>query len=42
MIGIGVIPNTEWLEGSGLAIDNGVVCDATMLLRLPASRPQVM
>ena len=31
VIGIGVIPNTEWLEGSGLAIDNGVVCDATML-----------
>ncbi len=27
--GIGVIPNTAWLEGSGLAIENGVVCDAT-------------
>ena len=29
LVGIGVVPNTEWLEGSGLAIDNGVVCDAT-------------
>ena len=24
VVGIGVIPNTEWLEGSGLTIDNGV------------------
>jgi 3-phenylpropionate/trans-cinnamate dioxygenase ferredoxin reductase component len=31
VVGIGVIPNTEWLEGSGLDIDNGVVCDATCL-----------
>jgi len=29
--GIGVVPNTEWLEGSGLTIDNGVVCDETCL-----------
>ena len=29
VVGIGVIPNTDWLEGSGLTIDNGVVCDAT-------------
>ncbi len=29
VIGIGVAPNTGWLEGSGLTIDNGVVCDAT-------------
>ncbi|MGH9301489.1 MAG: NAD(P)/FAD-dependent oxidoreductase, partial [Acidimicrobiales bacterium] len=27
VVGIGVVPNTEWLEGSGLTIDNGVVCD---------------
>jgi NADPH-dependent 2,4-dienoyl-CoA reductase/sulfur reductase-like enzyme len=27
VIGIGVIPNTEWLEGSGLEVANGVVCD---------------
>ena len=29
VIGIGVSPNTDWLDGSGLTIDNGVVCDAT-------------
>lgn len=29
VVGIGVIPNTEWLEGSGLPVENGVVCDAT-------------
>jgi NADPH-dependent 2,4-dienoyl-CoA reductase/sulfur reductase-like enzyme len=27
VVGIGVAPNTEWLEGSGLTIDNGIVCD---------------
>ncbi len=27
VLGIGVIPNTGWLEGSGLNIDNGVMCD---------------
>jgi NADPH-dependent 2,4-dienoyl-CoA reductase/sulfur reductase-like enzyme len=27
VVGIGVIPETGWLEGSGLTIDNGVVCD---------------
>ncbi len=31
VVGIGVVPNTEWLKGSGLTIDDGVVCDATML-----------
>ena len=31
VVGIGVVPNTEWLEGSGLELDNGVVCDATCL-----------
>lgn len=30
VVGIGVVPNTEWLDGSGLIIDNGVVCDATL------------
>ena len=27
VVGIGVAPNTEWLAGSGLSIENGVVCD---------------
>ncbi len=31
VVGIGVVPNTEWLEGSGLTIDDGVVCDGTCL-----------
>jgi NADPH-dependent 2,4-dienoyl-CoA reductase/sulfur reductase-like enzyme len=31
LVGIGVVPNTGWLEGSGLTIDNGIVCDATSL-----------
>ncbi len=31
VVGIGVVPNTEWLEGSGLELDDGVVCDATCL-----------
>ena len=25
VVGIGVVPNTEWLDGSGLTIDDGVV-----------------
>lgn len=31
VIGIGVVPATDWLATSGLTIDNGVVCDATCL-----------
>jgi NADPH-dependent 2,4-dienoyl-CoA reductase/sulfur reductase-like enzyme len=31
VVGIGVMPNTDWLEGSGLTIDNGVLCDRTCL-----------
>jgi NADPH-dependent 2,4-dienoyl-CoA reductase/sulfur reductase-like enzyme len=31
VVGVGVVPATSWLEGSGLAIDNGVVCDAGCL-----------
>ena len=25
------MPETDWLEGSGLTLDNGVVCDETLL-----------
>jgi NADPH-dependent 2,4-dienoyl-CoA reductase/sulfur reductase-like enzyme len=28
VVGIGVVPNVEWLDGSGLMLDNGIVCDA--------------
>lgn len=31
VVGVGVAPNTGWLEGSGLTIDNGIVCDETCL-----------
>ena len=31
VVGIGVVPNTEWLDGSGLELDDGVVCDAACL-----------
>ena len=31
VVGVGVTPNTGWLEGSGLKLDNGVVCDETCL-----------
>lgn len=27
VVGIGAIPNTEWLDGSGVRVDDGVVCD---------------
>jgi 3-phenylpropionate/trans-cinnamate dioxygenase ferredoxin reductase subunit len=27
VVGIGVVPNVEWLEGSGVDVDNGVRCD---------------
>ncbi len=29
VIGVGVAPETAWLEGSGLTLENGVVCDDT-------------
>jgi NADPH-dependent 2,4-dienoyl-CoA reductase/sulfur reductase-like enzyme len=30
VVGVGVAPATGWLEGSGLTLADGVVCDATM------------
>lgn len=30
VVGIGAVPATGWLEGSGLELDNGVVCDETL------------
>lgn len=30
VVGIGVRVNTDWLEGSGLALDDGVVCDESL------------
>jgi 3-phenylpropionate/trans-cinnamate dioxygenase ferredoxin reductase component len=31
VVGVGVVPATDWLAGSGLTVDNGVVCDETCL-----------
>ncbi|HEY7137225.1 MAG TPA: FAD-dependent oxidoreductase [Acidimicrobiia bacterium] len=31
VVGVGVAPETGWLEGSGLQLQNGVVCDETCL-----------
>lgn len=31
VVGIGVLPNTDWLVDSGLTIDNGILCDETCL-----------
>lgn len=31
VVGVGVAPVTDWLVGSGLTLDNGVVCDETLL-----------
>jgi 3-phenylpropionate/trans-cinnamate dioxygenase ferredoxin reductase component len=29
LVGVGVAPRTDWLEGSGLALADGVVCDSS-------------
>jgi 3-phenylpropionate/trans-cinnamate dioxygenase ferredoxin reductase component len=31
VVGIGVAPNVDWLAGSGLNVDDGVVCDETLM-----------
>ena len=38
VVGIGAFPETRWLEGSGLELDDGVVCDE----RCAASAPDVV
>lgn len=35
VVGVGVNPSTGWLEGSGLTLDNGVVCDETLATGAP-------
>ena len=35
LVGVGVVPETEWLESSGLELDDGVVCDATLAASAP-------
>jgi NADPH-dependent 2,4-dienoyl-CoA reductase/sulfur reductase-like enzyme len=31
VVGVGVVPETRWLQGSGLTLDDGILCDATVL-----------
>ena len=35
VVGIGAIPNTEWLIGSGLSLDDGVLCDENLNAGIP-------
>jgi NADPH-dependent 2,4-dienoyl-CoA reductase/sulfur reductase-like enzyme len=35
VVGIGVSPSVGWLEGSGLTLENGVVCDETLWTGAP-------
>lgn len=35
VVGIGVEPATNWLESSGLSLQNGIVCDATLNVGVP-------
>jgi NADPH-dependent 2,4-dienoyl-CoA reductase/sulfur reductase-like enzyme len=35
VVGIGVDPATAWLDGSGLAVDDGVTCDETLVASAP-------
>ena len=35
VVGIGVSPNTDWLRGCGLELDNGIVCDETLWTGAP-------
>lgn len=35
LVGIGVAPATEWLEGSGLELRDGIVCDDTLWTGVP-------
>lgn len=35
VVAAGAVPNTEWLAGSGVAVDDGVVCDRTGATSVP-------
>lgn len=35
VVGIGVVPCTDWLEGSGVEVSNGVVCDERCATSVP-------
>jgi NADPH-dependent 2,4-dienoyl-CoA reductase/sulfur reductase-like enzyme len=35
VVGIGVLPETRWLEGSGVALSDGVLCDSACATNVP-------
>ncbi|WP_220793106.1 NAD(P)/FAD-dependent oxidoreductase [Nocardioides stalactiti] len=35
VVGIGVVPSVDWLAGSGLMLDNGIVCDENLWTGVP-------
>jgi NADPH-dependent 2,4-dienoyl-CoA reductase/sulfur reductase-like enzyme len=35
VVGIGVAPSVDWLDGSGLRLDNGIHCDETLWTGVP-------
>ena len=35
VVGIGVVPSVGWLAGSGLTLDNGIVCDENLWTGVP-------
>lgn len=39
VLGIGAAPNIEWLEGSGVNLCDGVLCDSIGRTNVPASSP---
>ena len=39
IVGIGVVPNTEWLRDSGVLVGDGVECDATCNVLDPERKP---
>lgn len=38
VLGVGAAPNIEWLEGSGVNLCDGVLCDSMGRTNVPASR----
>jgi NADPH-dependent 2,4-dienoyl-CoA reductase/sulfur reductase-like enzyme len=39
VVGIGVAPATDWLDGSGIAVDDGILCNATLQVTAPSGDP---
>lgn len=35
VVGIGAVPTTDWLKGSGVTVTDGVVCDETLATSVP-------